>query len=437
MAAVHRQLSHDITALIIDTLGEGLKDPYDTDCCPALANCLLVSRSFCHHSRRHLFRSISLQNSPIDNFFERVAQLREIMAPRSNPLLGMISYIRVFSVEIFSNPRPTVYMRNRAGLTTILKAFFRFESHLEEFGLLGCDIQWNMLGQSVHKLIGSIFRLPSLSSIYLCGLEGVPISILNGANCKNLHLRRLKMGNYTNGRASTPKFEKVPQLRLEAFATDNSFPLEYLSSNGPRALLPNVSTSPFSHLKKLALEFNSEHSRKTLIVLSEVMRSLREMDIVFLTRRWPYSDYILELPTFNIGQFPKLQVLRIEQQHWSSSTFSAEESSSMVSILDSTMPCVSLERLDLHFNTLCNPNSDRPLHESPIWRNIDALLSKSQFPSLRRVDLLFIMDLQTPGPHGPIVRAEFLADAIPQLREAFPLLSISNSIEFTVEIEGR
>ncbi|KDR79926.1 hypothetical protein GALMADRAFT_242055 [Galerina marginata CBS 339.88] len=281
MAVAQRHFPHDITTLIIDILGEGLLDEDDTDCRPVLANCLLVSRSFCHHSRRHLFRAVSLQNSPIDSFFERVAQLREIMAPLSNPLLGMIKYIKVFSVEIFSDPTKTVYREHDAGLATILKAFIRSDSHLEEFGLWGCYIQWQRLGRTVHNLIRSIIRLPSLSTIHLSGLDGVPVSILTGASCKNLHLRKLKMGECTNGRASTLN---VPQLQLEAFATDDSFPLEYLSSNGRRAELPNVSTSPFSHLKKLALELDSGSSNRWgPIVLSEGMRSLREMDIVFRT----------------------------------------------------------------------------------------------------------------------------------------------------------
>ncbi|KDR79927.1 hypothetical protein GALMADRAFT_242057 [Galerina marginata CBS 339.88] len=435
MAVAQRHFPHDITTLIIDILGEGLLDPDDTDCCPALANCLLVSRSFCHHSRRHLFRAVALQNSPVDSFFERVAQLREIMAPRSNPLLGMISYIRVFSVEVLSDPSKTVYRKNGPGLATILEAFLHFESHLEDFGFWGCDIQWKRLGQTVHNLIQSIVRSPSLSTIHLSGLDGMPVSVLTGASCKNLHLRRLTMGNCVDDGASTLNLEIIPQLQLEAFATDNTFPLEYLSSNGPRAELPNVSTSPFSHLRKLVLEFNStQECREAPIVLLKVMGSLQEMDVVLRTARLPHPKFIF--PTINIGRFPKLQMLRLEQQYWSSSTFSPENSPSVVSILHPTMPCMSLERLDLHFNTHCIVNSMSPLHEAPIWCNIDALLSPSQFPSLKRVGLLFSMDLYMPVHLGPSARAEFLADAVPRLREAFPLLSISNSIEFTVEIRG-
>ncbi|KDR79923.1 hypothetical protein GALMADRAFT_222853 [Galerina marginata CBS 339.88] len=417
----------DITARIIDVLGEGLLDLANLDCLKALAKCLLVSRTFCHHSRRHLFRSVRLKDSPQKTFFDRVALLREIIAPRSNPHSGIISYIKVFRVDISRQPGPTLYTKKDEGLAIILEAFLLFGSRLEEFNFVGLGVDWHKLGRTVQERLCSIIRTPSLSVIHLAGLDGVPTSILTGITCKKLSLCRLKTDNILHEAASNLEWANIPQLRLEYFNTDNTFPLKYVSSNGPWTDLPNNPTSPFACLKKLALKINSQqHHQESLKVLLGVKSSLQEMEIVLTSNGITAA--------IDIGQFPRLQKLRLQQQNIDISYIFFP---AVIRILNPATPCISLKQLDLRFTShySYSPTACTPLHRMTVWPRIDAFLSTPQFPSLNRVRLLLDFGISS-GHRRPLASTDLLLNEVPRLRESFPMLSYSDSVEFTVEICG-
>ncbi|KDR79935.1 hypothetical protein GALMADRAFT_1170369 [Galerina marginata CBS 339.88] len=392
-------IPQDIIAYIVEILAQGYTNR-DTEGRAALRKCFLVSRCFCYHTRRLLFRSIALYDSPQSQFFNRIARLREVMVPESNPRLGMVSFIQRFDVRITCTPKRTLQTNREAGLALVLDAFRRPESNLRMFHLnVSYGVRWATLGSNVQELFLAVLRSPTLSLIRLHGLEEIPRGVFNGIICQNFYISKTTMCKPRQVRTNRPTLNLPKKKR----------PPRPVSSNEPQADPSSASNSHPLHLRKLTMSITSQ-------------------DYV-CTRTMTGSP-------IDLGPFSNLTTLALHYLIPETHTYSflLTNFPSVVGILESSTPCPSLADLHLCFHSRYRSiNNLVRLHQAPVWSGLDALLSKPQLASVREMKVTFTMEIAADHPTLED-RAKFLADAVPRFRQAFHVLSTSSWIDFAVKI---
>ena len=184
-------LPFDIIALIIDIVGED----YDSDT-KFLKELALVSHSFLHICRKHLFAIVELHDAdPLCHVasskkgFVKLLESRPTVVKYIRKLTYIIDYDHLqspqFSLLNFDNDDNL--------LSPILPNFLRTISRLNSLKIQASLLNWNLLNPSLTSALLHLMHLPTINHIDLSFIYDFPLSSLTpSVNLLRLDITRLR-----------------------------------------------------------------------------------------------------------------------------------------------------------------------------------------------------------------------------------------------------
>ncbi|CAA7260684.1 unnamed protein product [Cyclocybe aegerita] len=178
----------EIFDLFIDVLAAYDRTDLDT-AIAALRNCSLVSRSFAHRARTHLFRVVEL-GGYADNSIDRAFGLYHLLGWTSSTP-GAIGNITPLVKDLFFDYEDAPKSpRLEAVVASILQLLNDSGQGITDF-TIAHDGNWSDLGAELKSELCRLIRSPGMRYLHLRGLEGVPKTLLLGTGIESLILEQI------------------------------------------------------------------------------------------------------------------------------------------------------------------------------------------------------------------------------------------------------
>ena len=202
-----------------------------------LRSCQLVSHTFHHRTRHHLFSSITIHHVQLPSIGDRLALLRDIMLGIGS-LPGIITQIKKLTINARTCPFPNNKIATK--FLELTEEFFgRFDiclilrllgTHALDANsrfrhlclLVNQGFEWNSFHCVFEHAFSSLSRAPSVHILGLEGITGIPSTLILGGNIQRLLLLQSSIKEESHGSAN-PML-----LRLGSGWTQTPPPLEYL-----------------------------------------------------------------------------------------------------------------------------------------------------------------------------------------------------------------
>ncbi|KAJ3516747.1 hypothetical protein NLJ89_g922 [Agrocybe chaxingu] len=419
-----------------------------------LAKCLLVSKTFCHISRRILFKSIRLSSARMKNrdFKERVSTLVDIMSPKIGQ--GILSYIHSFifhsSVyKFFDHPEtPAIQILNDESFITMMTLFRGPDSNLQEFMAWTFPrVDWNCLSADFHREFRLLCRSLHLTTLDMSGFYNLPQLFFHGTHLKTLRLFQVPHLEPRPLLTSTP-----PTLLEEEFSCTPPY-LRCLDTNYsiPDDLYPITS---LSFLKVLASRMDQpERMNWTWTLLQNCQKSIEDLTLnlkgtitgYFIIEHISLLNYPgtwpMPIALFDFGLLSNLSSLNIEHDLLllGSTTLDGPEVAlnQIAGLLKFPTPLHFLRSVGVKFYV----DVMQPIHgltyvtsliTSANWLLVDEALSHDRFHALKDATISLEVDTSHKGGFGTLAD-----EAQGLLRQKFPSLSSSKAIKSTFKVELR
>ena len=247
-------LPFDITALIIDTVGEN-KDTY------LLKELALVSHSFHQICSKHLFATIDLHDAE-PSFHLASSKKGFIKLLKSRP--DIVKHIRKLTYKVSH-----YIINNDHLLSPILLNFLPTYSRLNCLTINASLRDWNTLDSSLTSAFLHLMRLPTINHIELSYIQNFPLSSLTSS--VNLHRLGISHLTHFDPRSEDGSFENIqsetaPQIR-ESHISGSS---ELLQQNGRPAF-------NFMALRRLSITFTSCGGKRNIRYLLQNAKLLEKL----------------------------------------------------------------------------------------------------------------------------------------------------------------
>ena len=166
-------LPFDIITVIIDIIGEG----GNTDLLKELA---LVSHSFLHICREHLFATVELNDSSYVDESPKKAFVK-LLESR----LDVVKYIRKLTYRVNSTHIYNDY--DRLLSAALLNSYPRF-SRLNCLAINASNMDWNTLDSSLTSALIHLMHLPTINHIDLTYIQNFPLISLTLSEIGRAHV---------------------------------------------------------------------------------------------------------------------------------------------------------------------------------------------------------------------------------------------------------
>ncbi|KAF5320975.1 hypothetical protein D9619_000357 [Psilocybe cf. subviscida] len=429
----------EIMGLIIDFYTESeseqqqpdYDDPLPQQPSKTLLACHMASRQLRECALRHICRniSVSLYDTP-----ERLKRNQDIIFEEVNPQLGSLArFVKEVNIVTISGQDflPVVHEDvYEDSLLIVLKgvaeriAFQKLSIHGDSL----VELIWTSLPSTVHTALPLLLQLPSVSSLCLKYIEGLPALFL----IANTHLGSLSISHcweiseVLSLSASLPKLEQLT--------------LHYMGEFPESLDLP--------HLRTLNLRHDDlgdpEIGWKVISRACKTLKNLAIHDDEDQDSLMDEGDLRRQLPSeLNVGTLPQLQNFTYSNNRTSQNEI-LPTLHDVHHFLRVSRPVPNLKSI-----TFSHSVSDKCLsHEDIIsinedtWRMLDHVLSGGQFTGLQKVHIDVelclhgqgnrLADLSTHGPDS-LVREEVVRDNILDLFGESRQLSIPFEVDATVK----
>ncbi|KAJ3505371.1 hypothetical protein NLJ89_g7456 [Agrocybe chaxingu] len=216
----HPRFPVEIFDLFIDVLAAYDRTDLDTTIA-ALRNCSLVSRSFAHRARTHLFRVVEL-GGYADNSIDRAFGLYHLLRWTSSTP-GAIGNITPLVKDLFFDYEDA---RKSPSLEAIVAAILQILNDsgqgITDF-TIAHDGNWSDLGAELRSELCRLIRSPGMRYLHLRGLEGVPKTLLLGTGIESLILEQItcsEIPGAINSMSDDPlqgnqSYPRLARLRLD------------------------------------------------------------------------------------------------------------------------------------------------------------------------------------------------------------------------------
>ncbi|KAF8870695.1 hypothetical protein CPB84DRAFT_1754340 [Gymnopilus junonius] len=179
------RLPPELLEMVVDSLAGLAKS--DLGRRSALLACHFVSSSFCHFSRRHLFRKIELtdSNNPED-LSSSLIILHELIGLDS----GIANYIKEFSFDLEREETEKKLIGDNSTLVAVLEALHGPDHEIQNFTLssLWLGLNWLHLNGQFQRAFLNLVISPRLSYLCLRNIYNLPVIFLVGTHIKHLQL---------------------------------------------------------------------------------------------------------------------------------------------------------------------------------------------------------------------------------------------------------
>ena len=252
-------LPFDILTVIIDIVGENK----DTDLLKELA---LVSHSFLHICREHLFATVELYSS---GYLAESPKWAFLKLLQSSP--DVVKYIRKLRYIVTYGLTPNDHDRQ---LSVI------FLNSLPKFSRLNClaisasNLNWNTLDSSLTSAFIHLMHLPTINHIDLSHILNFPLSSLSlSVNLLRLDVFHLKLRKLHQEDFPEIAEEMVPKIR--EFHTSGSSQLTRKLLHAKRQ--EGQPAFNFMDLKRLSMSFNGLGDKRNIGYLFQNAKLLEQL----------------------------------------------------------------------------------------------------------------------------------------------------------------
>ena len=258
-------LPFDIITVIIDIIGEGK----DIDLLKELA---LVSHSFLHICREHLFATVELYSS---SYLDESPKKAFVKLLESR--LDVVKYIRKLTYRV-NCTLLTYDDYDRLLSATLLNSFLRF-SRLNCLAINASNMDWNALDSSLTSVLIHLMHLPTINHIDLSYIQNFPLFNLTlSVNLHRLDIFYLKLHNPLEGDSLEIIVGMIPKIR--EFHTSGSFQLTTKLLHAKRR--DRQPAFDFTDLRRFSIRmsFNRfEDERNTIRYLLQNAKLLEELHL--------------------------------------------------------------------------------------------------------------------------------------------------------------
>ncbi|KAJ3515706.1 hypothetical protein NLJ89_g1595 [Agrocybe chaxingu] len=406
MPTSHPVVPSELLEKFVDELGpvvlEAHPFPKDRWRRDALRACLLASRALRHFALPYLYNHIVITDQHVNDPTPTptyLRQLRDVLAPDAELPLAALTRVapcvNVLVIKVVKRnyddpyaPEGVTSLTKDEGLPLILHALHHGGAALKQLDIIfetHRTPSWSNLPANFRAALAALIRSPSLQYLNITKLS-LPPTVLLGA-----HFRNLSLKSYFCDRHPSIEHRKqisIPSIRRLAF--EQRLPT-----------LPSFSASLLRNLRKLVLVNNAvADTIRNWQILSAVRHTLEDL-------RLEYSDHsetsnsIFGGP-FDFGSIPNLRSLTIalarSKGHAYNNKTNDSKFDALASLLDMSTPAVALAEISLHITMLeanVKQNFFIPteLGGYQHWVLMDEVLSGEHYPSLRKVNIAFEVDI--------------------------------------------
>ena len=255
-------LPFDIITVIIDIVGENK----DTDLLKELA---LVSHSFLHICREHLFATVELHDS---GRFVDSRKIAFVELLESSP--DVVKYIRKLTYIISRNYGFT-YDYDRLLSVIFLDSFPKI-SRLNCLAISAANLNWNKLDSSVTSALIRLMHLPTINHIDLSYIQYFPLfSLTLSVNLHRLDISHLKLYNPHEDDFSEIVVEMIPKIR--EFHTSGSSQVTTKLLDAERQ--DGQPAFNFMDLKRLSMTLDGFVNKRNIEYLFQNAKLLEELHL--------------------------------------------------------------------------------------------------------------------------------------------------------------
>ncbi|KDR77073.1 hypothetical protein GALMADRAFT_225207 [Galerina marginata CBS 339.88] len=411
----------------------------------ALQSCLLVSRSFCHHSRRYLFSSITLVHSREKGLPQRVKHLMEFLHSEL-PIGGIARHIKSVRICIFDDDIPPSGPIDESldnSLVVFLRAMIGNDCGIRDFMFIfsgsGGDLEWDRMSSSLQKSIADTVRSSHATDVCIFDISRIPRAVFVNPHLKHLRLRstdREALRPYiqephTSLRTPSTSEPVLYQNRFESFDTDHAYPMEYFEQDDMES---SSSKSSFSQL----LTLNSSILAAAdfidcMKILDKAACTLQNIHLCFRYTHDPPKQLHFE-------HFPQLHHLKLQYSYGTIlEPFVENGIGHILRLLGSSSASNSLSSIHIvvtHIWASSYPHAallSLAPGSNTGWLALDDLLSGPKYISLKNV--LFLLRIHfSRKPRTPSAE-NFTTDFTGHIEAVFPTVLKSKSLKIVVEIE--
>ncbi|CAA7267664.1 unnamed protein product [Cyclocybe aegerita] len=418
----------EIVELVIDELGNHRDNP---ECLQALLACALASRPLTQRSQHHVFSRIILsmtRESEPGRLMQRIKALNCIT--EANPSLTI--HIRSFKLSIHGSVEIIRQILESPHMVSVLRMLSKVQ--LQEVGVtIGVGNHRGANWETCRAFFGALdvlVRSPSLTSLCLENMAGVPTTLIQQTQLKKISLRQLNLV-----KSSFPP-SLSPSLHLESIAVDCSFPFRRLivPSDDDIYMSDNFAPyPPFPSVKHVSLFIDySEDIGDTASLLSSCpgLETLRLEQSANATRarfgiitgshsRIPFVD------------LPKLRRIVFRYQAPIRYHHPAVALSALRDVLDDQENvAISLEEINIELKIVHEFSLRYAYPCEPAWVAVDAALKAEKWAHVRRVNLFldFKYKYIWTARDGAFDERVFLKRCQDQLANIFPSLTKSDKV---------
>ncbi|KAJ3495190.1 hypothetical protein NLJ89_g10668 [Agrocybe chaxingu] len=399
---------------ILDLFVDEIANFHDLDArATTLSTCSLVSRSFAHRARKHIFRSIELSEWDGDTLL-RAQRLYDILIWTSSTpgrLMNVAPLVKEFLLDCESLPNP----EEVEGIVV-----------LDE---LGVDFRCSLI---------NLFRSPRLKYLHLHGLQEVPKTLLLGTHIQVLVLEDISCTD----RVDTPceaflspeSLHGASYPQLVDLALDGPYwsYLPLLENKGNA--VPGPKTSALTGLHKLSVVINDEEDYAWMsAILMRTQESLEDLSIIYGFGSPDDAAPAMLQDPIDLSSMKQLHSIHVDHLGDGQRLIEALHSSEL--LFDTLTISNTLKTLDLGFFVDLSLNEEHQNayttmaafiatlvepSENNVWETLNEIFA-TKFRRLEQVEIN--LGFMEDGPGTPVVDHEFADIAKELIRSTLPFFS--------------
>jgi len=345
-------------------------------------------------------------------------------------MTSLLHYTHSFKLVMDGSVFDAYAILENEDLAKTMRLLCKYSSAIHTVGITGSSIPifWPDLSREFQEAFRDLIHLPTVTTLCLDNISGVPETILRGTNISHIRFYLVKLFNPTPG--LRPFFSLSQTDKLGDIDIDYTFPFSPDDSSSGSPFQPSL-----SNLRSLKYTFYHPEDFQRFVNIALSLKSLEKINILFSDSTSMFFQGLgFDIP-FN--SLPLLRTLGICHK----SPIATGIRSPLLKVLD-LLRCInalppSLETLVLGFVIRTNPpwlRLSEFFPEPKTWALLDKLLSTERFGRVNTVQMR-LQYVTLPGKPWSFDEAIFVERCRSCLEHVFPLLIASERTRKKIELD--
>ncbi|KAF9540042.1 hypothetical protein CPC08DRAFT_480432 [Agrocybe pediades] len=439
MSLENAVLPLEILELILDEIKRS-RQYNEKEVQETLQTCSFVCYAFRSRASRHLFSTLQLIQHPFSSpskLLTKLWDLRELVhAGHQLGLPSILHYTRSFQLVMDGSLFDAYAILENEDLARIMRILCKYSSVLHTIAIAGSFIPifWPDLSREFQEAFRDLTRVPTVTTLRLNNISGVPANILHGTNIDHVKFHLVK--SFYPMLAHWPFFCVFHTDQLRGLDIDYTFPIAQPSNVEPvEELDPLFSQvgSSFSGVKSLQYTFYHPEDFQRLMNIASSLPSLESVVINYSNSTSSLFEGLgYDVPFDTLSSLRTLGICH-------KSDIAVGIRSPLLKVAD-LLTCIdvppSLETLILGFVVRTTPPWLRLAEYFPepkTWGLLDKLLVSERYSSVRSVQLR-LQYVTLPGKPWSFDEDVFLRRCRACLQDVFPLVMSCKTKTLEVDV---